>query len=275
MNNKLFIISAIFTSIVGFSGGFFVTKTIVALNTKESVVLMYEDLSPKNTDLVASANKAEEKVEVKKDKPVSQPNSCPKPKKDYEDESYLNVDQNVSLLDKTYIPAGLTRLDKTLSKSEVCIKEEVAEALKVMFEDASKDGYTIVVSSGFRDYATQKSIVDRETKNGNKNVSVSVAKPGYSEHQLGVAVDLTSKSIAYASASARFGDTKESVWLEEHASEYGFVQSYPKGKQKTTGYIYEPWHYRYVGIDEAKEIIKSGQTLNEYLKEKNKKDESE
>ena len=82
-------------------------------------------------------------------------------------------------------------------------------------------------------------------------------------------MDLTSKSIAYASAAMKFGDTKDSKWLEEHASEYGFIQSYPKGKEAITGYMYEPWHYRYVGVEDAKEIIKNNQTINEYLKEKN------
>lgn len=194
---------------------------------------------------------------------------CPKPKKDYEDETYLNVDQKVSLLDKNYIPNDLVKFDRDLSKyPDLCIKNEAAQALKSLILDAKKDGHTIVMSSGFRSYSTQVSILAASIKSGNKNANLSIAKPGYSEHQLGVAVDLTSKSIAYESATSKFKDTPESKWLEEHAHEYGFIQSYPEGKEDITGYIYESWHYRYVGIENAEEILKTGETINQFFKRK-------
>ncbi|MEK7105779.1 MAG: M15 family metallopeptidase, partial [Patescibacteria group bacterium] len=102
---------------------------------------------------------------------------------------------------------------------------------------------------------------------GNKNATKLIAKPGHSEHQLGIAVDFTSPSIGNVSATGKFGDTLESKWLEENASKYGFILSYPKGKEEITGYLYEPWHYRYVGIEHAIEIANSGKTGNEYFKE--------
>lgn len=194
---------------------------------------------------------------------------CPKPNKNYEDETYLDVDQKISLLDKNYTPDDLVKFDRDLSKyPDLCIKNEVAQALKSLMVDAEKDGHTIILSSGFRDYSTQASILSASIKSGNKNANLSIAKPGYSEHQLGVAVDLTSKSIAYESATGKFKDTPESLWLEEHAYEYGFIQSYPEGKEDITGYIYEPWHYRYLGIENAEEIQKTDETINQFLKRK-------
>lgn len=281
-NRTTFLICAIITSVIGLSSGFVITKSITmrkvntasVLNSIAQEPLKIEDIPTPNDaeqQKVVTAKEKEQSIkkqEVENQKTVVTANPCPKPKKDYEDETYLDVGQDVSLEDASYVPSDLVKLDKSTARTFICVKEEVAEALKSMLTESSKDGYTIMVSSGFRDYATQKSIIDRETKNGNTNVSVAVAKPGYSEHQLGVAVDLTSKSIAYASATGKFGDTPESTWLEEHASEYGFIESYPKGKEDTTGYMYEPWHYRYVGIINATEIIKSGLTVNEYMKAK-------
>ncbi len=276
MNYKSkFVASAVMISFIGLSGGFVIAKSITVQknNTASALIPIQEELNEKEkvyTDENLD-NNTNKKLPVEVTKKIETPTevaTCPKPKKVYEDASFLDVGQDVPLTDTFYIPSNLVKLDKDISKYHICVKEEVAEALKSMIGAASLEGYTIIVSSGFRDYYTQKSIIERETKNGNPNVNVAVAKPGYSEHQLGVAVDLTSKSIAYASATMKFGDTPESDWLEKHASEYGFIESYPKGKEAITGYMYEPWHYRYVGIENATEIVKSGQTLNEYMKQK-------
>ncbi|MES2931056.1 MAG: CapA family protein [Patescibacteria group bacterium] len=197
--------------------------------------------------------------------------ACPKPhipsNGEYVDYSYLNVDQNVSIPDPLYIPFDLVKLDKSISTTTLCLTRETTEALKKMADAAKKERLSILASSAFRSYATQKAILAQNIKEGNPNATIAVAKPGYSEHQLGVAADLTSASIAYASAAHVFGDTLESAWLQEHAHEYGFVLSYPKGKQDITGYMYEPWHYRYVGTDYARAMKESGLTVNQYLKE--------
>lgn len=223
---------------------------------------LYQDTASKDTNpLETLINPQKQVVEKKK----VEKNPCPEPKKIYEDQTYLNVDQNTSLEDTSYIPSDLVKLDKSVSTSTLCLKKDAAFALIQMAEAAKKDGYTIKATSGFRDYDTQKSILDRNIKSGNKNATKLVAKPGYSEHQLGVAVDLTSPSISYASATTRFQDTKEAKWLEEHASDYGFIESYPKGKEEITGYLYEAWHYRYVGLVNAQEIIKSEKTTNQFF----------
>ncbi len=209
--------------------------------------------------------------------------ACPQPTKEYQDYSYLDVGQTVAIPDPTYIPSDLELLDKSITtRTPICLKKEAAEAVTKMIADAKKpvrtdhpggDGYTIKVSSGFRTYATQKAILAREIQSGNKNASIAVAKPGYSEHQLGVTVDLTGSSILNASAAKKFEDSPEADWLEHHAYEYGFVESYPEDKEAVTGYMHEAWHYRYVGIDNAKKILEKNQTVNEFLKEQ--KEEAE
>lgn len=272
MKNKLLIIIfAIITSLAGSSLGFFVTRAYVPkepeapIETLSVVEIKEEEAVLEIKDLTESGVKTEEE---KKDEVVKKPNKCSIPKKEYVDASYLDVGPEVPLEDKTYIPSSLVELAKSVSKyANLCVKEEVAQALNLMISDAKKENLNIIVSSGFRDYNTQKSILDTNIASGNKNATKLIAKPGHSEHQLGVAIDFTSPSIGNVSATGKFGDTLESKWLEENASKYGFVLSYPKGKEDITGYLYEPWHYRYVGIEHAIEIVNSGKTINEYFKE--------
>lgn len=193
--------------------------------------------------------------------------ACPKPKKDYPDYSLLDVGQNVPIPDKTYVPSDLVLLDKSITTKNICMKKDAADAMAMMIAAAKKDGYSIKVSSGYRSESYQAALLKNDIASGNPHATELVAKPGYSEHQLGVAADLTSSAIQYASAATKFQDTKEDDWLEDHAAEYGFVESYPEDKESVTGYMYEAWHYRYVGIDNAALIIKNGQTTNQFLKE--------
>lgn len=120
-------------------------------------------------------------------------------------------------------------------------------------------GYSIQMISGYRSYDYQaqlyQSYVDRD---GKEKADTYSARPGYSEHQTGLAFDVG--ELDYA-----FGETAEGKWLYEHAHEYGFIIRYQKGKEQITGYTYEPWHIRYVGVKVATEIYKKGITLEEYL----------
>lgn len=268
------IVSLFFGGVIGF----FSVKSIIKDGGSEDLVILdkTETGSPENlTAQVENINigevKGEQKTNIdekKGDIQKKEKNDCPTPEKDYEDETYKNVGQDIGLEDKTYIPSGLVELPKEISKYEnLCVKQEVRDALLLMVEDAKKEKLSIKVSSGFRDFSTQKSILDTNIKSGNKNASKLVAKPGYSEHQLGVAVDLTSPSIDNASATSKFGNTKESDWLKINAYKYGFIESYPEGKEDITGYLYEPWHYRYVGIDNALTIFESGKTINQFFEE--------
>jgi D-alanyl-D-alanine carboxypeptidase len=183
----------------------------------------------------------------------------------FSDEIVIHVNKDESL-PADYIPAGLTSISKTIrSTNDVCIKQEVASHLEQMFSDAKKKNIVLAVTSGFRSPETQSIIYKALLFLKGEKAKDRIAEPLHSEHQLGTTVDLTGKSIGYASADDRFDKTKEDLWLKKNAYKYGFVLSYPKADTKTTGYDYEPWHYRYMGIDIAKQIFDKQVSVEEYF----------
>ncbi|MBQ1519366.1 MAG: D-alanyl-D-alanine carboxypeptidase family protein, partial [Ruminococcus sp.] len=134
---------------------------------------------------------------------------------------------------------------------------------KAQFErlaaDAKTQGLNIYMSSGYRSYATQSSIYQDNVKKYGEAIADSFsARPGHSEHQTGLAIDVNTIDDTFAG-------TPEAIWLADHAHEYGFIIRYPKGKEAVTGYKYEPWHIRYLGIDTATAVYNSGLSLEEYL----------
>jgi LAS superfamily LD-carboxypeptidase LdcB len=199
-------------------------------------------------------------------------NPCPKPQASYVDQTYLNIGQNTSLPDKTYVPRDLGPIESKYSASgtTVCMDKEAGKKFTEMVKDASKEKLDLQISTAFRSYDFQNTLYKQNLTREKSKTSDAVAKPGYSEHQLGVAMDLTSASIQYGHTSTKFKDTPEYIWMKDNAYKYGFIESYPLGKESITGYVYEPWHYRYVGLDYALQIHTSGQTVNQFLKEKNK-----
>lgn len=177
---------------------------------------------------------------------------------------FANVSADLGV--DNYIPEGLVEIKDAVTTKEdrnICLAEEAALALKEMFDDAAEEGLKLSVTSGFRNHGFQEALyVKNQAEHGDEGTE-SVAKPGHSEHQLGTTVDLTTLGIGEVSASPAFEKTPEYEWLSDHADEYGFVLSYPRGAD--TGYIYEPWHWRYLGADMAEEIKDSGKTIQEYL----------
>lgn len=145
------------------------------------------------------------------------------------------------------------------------MRKEAAGALEKLFAAAKKDGIHLAGVSGYRSQATQKSLYDNYVKkDGEEAARKYSAVPGHSEHQTGLAMDV-SGSDGKCAASDCFAGTKEANWLAAHAAEHGFIIRYPKGKESITGYQYEPWHLRYVGTKIAKEIVEKGTTLEEYM----------
>ena len=134
-----------------------------------------------------------------------------------------------------------------------------------MVKKAKEGGIIIKATSGFRSYETQKNLYNNALKIDEKRAKISIAKPGHSEHQLGTAVDVTSPSVKYSSATSSFDNTPEDLWLRDNAYLFGFIQSYPKGKEGVTGYRYESWHYRYIGLENAKKIKEGELTITEFL----------
>jgi D-alanyl-D-alanine carboxypeptidase len=145
------------------------------------------------------------------------------------------------------------------------LRAEAAESLEVMFNVAKGEGIELYARSGFRSYETQEAIFKNEVATfGYEQAVLYVAVPGTSEHQTGLAMDITAKSVGLELVEALEG-TAEGRWLAENAHHYGFILRYPKGKTNITGYAFEPWHFRYVGVDIAGEIYTKGITLEEYL----------
>lgn len=126
-------------------------------------------------------------------------------------------------------------------------------------------GIELAAVSGFRSYERQAAIfANAVQRKGEVEANRVSARPGQSEHQTGLAMDVSSASVGYALVEA-FGETVEGKWLAQNAPKYGFIIRYPKGKEHITGYRYEPWHLRYVGVEHAMKISQRGLTLEEYL----------
>jgi len=145
------------------------------------------------------------------------------------------------------------------------MREEAALALEELFKEAKKDNINIAATSGYRSAETQERIFKSNAKiKGEEEANKTSAKPGQSEHQTGLAMDITSASVNFGLIE-EFGDTPEGRWLKENAAKFGFIIRYPKDKENITKYSYEPWHIRYVGKETAIAIENMGVTLEEYL----------
>ncbi|BAU27122.1 D-Ala-D-Ala carboxypeptidase [Aneurinibacillus soli] len=146
------------------------------------------------------------------------------------------------------------------------MRKEAAKALEELFSQAKAENIDLLGQSAYRPYSMQKAVFTRLIKKyGTEEKANAVsAYPGQSEHQTGLAIDVTSKRMGNT-LEQTFGDTPEGKWLAANAPKYGFIIRYPKGKESVTGYAYEPWHIRYVGKTVAQEITKKGLTLEEYL----------
>lgn len=155
------------------------------------------------------------------------------------------------------------------------LADVAAEAYKQMKAAAQSEGIELILSSGYRSVEYQQELFDNQKQKwldkkkseeeAYKLTKEIVSVPGYSEHNSGLAADILTPK--YQDPDVGFADTNAGKWLAEHASEYGFILRYPENKQSITGVIYEPWHFRYVGVENAKRITESGKCLEEYLDE--------
>ena len=162
--------------------------------------------------------------------------------------TYVN---NVLVANKTY------SLPESYDPGELL--SECEKAFNEMQSAAAKEELTLWNASGFRSYELQKSLYNRYSdRDGKEAADRYSARPGHSEHQSGLAIDLNE-------ISSSFKDTDEGRWVAENCHKYGFILRYPEGKEAQTGYMYEPWHIRYVGVDTATNIYNSGLCLEEYF----------
>ena len=176
-------------------------------------------------------------------------------------------------LPEGYEPADLVEPNVPFSFDEPHekrkMRKEAAEALEKLFQAAEEEGIELRAVSGYRSYERQKAVFESHVQTkGEEEARRISAEPGTSEHQTGLTIDVSSPSAGNQLVQS-FGDTKEGIWLEENAPAYGFIIRYPDGQEGKTGYIYEPWHIRYVGTLLAPDIAESGLTLEEYFDEEN------
>ena len=183
------------------------------------------------------------------------------------------VNKNYRLSDE-YEPDDLVLLEVPLYNRDSTnesnyLRKSAADALKQMFIVAKSYGYNLTARSGYRSYVTQVALYDRYVfTDGGEAADTYSARAGHSEHQTGLAVDITSDSVN-EELTVEFGETEEGKWVAENAHRFGFIIRYPEDKTLLTGYQYEPWHLRYVGIDAATKIYENGWILEEYILENN------
>ena len=186
-----------------------------------------------------------------------------------DDDWSLVLINNESPLDTSYAPS-LTKIT-----DEDSVDSRIADDTKKMFQDAADAGMSLNIVSAYRDYETQKGVFNDTMLNwiyqgktpleAYDETKQSVAVPGTSEHATGLAMDITSST--YQELDDEQENTDEAKWLKANCANYGYILRYPTNKSDVTGIVYEPWHFRYVGKTAAKEIMKQGITLEEYLEQ--------
>lgn len=185
-----------------------------------------------------------------------------------------NSSQNLILVNKSnslsrnYQPDDLVipniRFDNIADDMVQYVRYDAAIALEELFQSAESQGINLIAVSGYRSYSYQDNVYRNEVNTvGRIEADKYVAKAGESEHQTGLSMDILSDE--YLSLDDGFENTIAFNWLENNMSKFGFILRFPKGKEDITGYSYEPWHIRYVGISAATEIMEEGLTLEEYL----------
>ena len=164
---------------------------------------------------------------------------------------YYSIDENYN--------ANLETLGDGYGKGK--LNKEAAKHFREMVDAAKKDGITLKSVSAYRSYSSQKTIYNNYVnRDGRAKADTYSARPGHSEHNTGLAVDINT-----ASSSAHFEKTKEYDWLINNSYKYGFILRYPENKMFITGYKYEPWHYRYLNVETATKIHELDVTYEEYL----------
>lgn len=173
-----------------------------------------------------------------------------------------------NFLKEDYIPDNLVEITNCVNGTRLLVKE-ANDAFNMLCNDAINQNLQIRVISSYRSYDYQKNLYNKYVEqDGIDKADTYSARPGHSEHQTGLVIDVDNGKTSFEN----FESTEEFKWMQENAHKYGFILRYPKGKEEITGYDYESWHYRYVGIEVAQTIHDNNLTLDEYIiKYQNKK----
>jgi len=166
-------------------------------------------------------------------------------------------------LSSSFIPDNLESISLNYANADKYLKKEAKEQFEKLSGKAKDLGYRIIAVSAYRDYNYQNELFNYYVDEFDMDYALNCsAKPGHSEHQTGLAVDVEGSNKDYDN----FENSKEFLWMKDNAHNFGFILRYPKGKEHITGFKYEPWHYRYVGVDIATYIYNNNLVLEEYLK---------
>lgn len=180
----------------------------------------------------------------------------------------MTLVDTIYALPRSYMaPPGLVSVQNAGLSGGEQVRRRVVDDLAALALAARNHGTPLKVVSGYRNYQQQKYLYEREVRNkGLEAGRLLVARPGHSEHHMGTAIDVGSATNTTAAWKYQdWAETPAGKWLKNNAWRYGFLMSYPKGRQDVTCYQYEPWHYRYVGREIAADVAASGLTLREYL----------
>ena len=173
--------------------------------------------------------------------------------------SYILVNK-YNYLNENYVPDNLEELTSCSISGKLLVKE-AKDNFELMCEDIKKENLNLRVISSYRGYNYQKTLYNNYVlKDGKEKADTYSARPGFSEHQTGLVIDVDNGKTDFNN----FENTKEFEWMINNSYKYGFILRYPYGKENITGYSYESWHYRYVGKDIAEYIFHSDLTLDEY-----------
>lgn len=165
-------------------------------------------------------------------------------------------------LDNTYNSDNMIKVSNQYSYGDnQMLTNDTFNAFLNMFNAAKKEDLTLIINSSYRSYEDQEKIYNEYKDTRGENAANKIAaKAGFSEHQTGMAIDIQT----YGSTASTFEEFDEFKWLQNNAHKYGFILRYPKDKEYLTGYEYESWHYRYVGVEAATYIYKNNITFDEY-----------
>ncbi|MBQ0140779.1 MAG: M15 family metallopeptidase [Kurthia sp.] len=221
-------------------------------NTKNEEKVEEQNITKKAEEKVATETKEKEKEKVKEEKRDAGGyfiNQKPVQKEHYE--------KGILIANKVY------PMPKSFAPGE---SKEARAAFNKMNTQAKKAGFELDAFSTYRSYERQVELYNNYVaRDGQEAADTYSARPGFSEHQTGLAFDIGEVGNSADYADDRFGETEAGKWIAAHAHEFGFIMRYPQGKEKITGYKYESWHFRYVGKDIATKIYKDNSTLEEYL----------
>ena len=181
-----------------------------------------------------------------------------------------------NLLDRNYVPFEMYVVDENENNFhqykdaslKPMFRKDIKRYIDKLLKDAHALGLPLIVDSGYRSYDYQQVVLNALIKEKGNDAYKLVALPGASEHQTGLAVDFAYYENGIYNDDVK-EDDKEAIWLKNNCWKYGFILRYPKGKENITGYNFEPWHFRFVGLELAKKIYDEELTLEEYYKNSN------